>query len=152
MNILLNFCVRSNIFFKENAALVDQVAQIQENILCVKEERRFLLKKLIEHDPDLGGEMMVVPSFAKKVPVVKKKADGSVKKTGKKYKQQQQEKPESPPPAVAPIKKPMTIQFDQITNHPIYPICIGLSDFDLTVFNLGRIICDKPAFHTETAM
>jgi hypothetical protein len=113
----------------------------------------------MEHEQDLGGEMMVTQPV-KKVPVVKKKADGSVKKTGKKYKQQQQlqqqeqpEKPESPQPSVAPKSlQKMTIQFDQITNHPIYPICIGFSDFDLTVYNLGRIIFDKPAYHTETAM
>lgn len=39
------------IIFQENAALCDQVAQVQENILVVKEERRFLLKKLYQFEP-----------------------------------------------------------------------------------------------------
>ncbi|XP_013142692.1 PREDICTED: transforming growth factor beta regulator 1 [Papilio polytes] len=32
----------------ENAALCDEVAKIQENILIVKDERKFLLRKLLE--------------------------------------------------------------------------------------------------------
>lgn len=38
----------------ENAALCDQIAQIQEDIVISKEERRFLLKRLIKHESDLG--------------------------------------------------------------------------------------------------
>ncbi|CAH0714382.1 unnamed protein product, partial [Brenthis ino] len=34
----------------ENAALCDEVAKIQENIQIVKEERRFLLRKLLEYE------------------------------------------------------------------------------------------------------
>ncbi|OWR40848.1 Transforming growth factor beta regulated protein 1 [Danaus plexippus plexippus] len=36
----------------ENAALCDEVAKIQENIQIVKEERKFLLQKLLEHEND----------------------------------------------------------------------------------------------------
>ncbi|KPI92707.1 Transforming growth factor beta regulator 1 [Papilio xuthus] len=32
----------------ENAALCDEVAKIQENILIVKDERKFLLRKLLD--------------------------------------------------------------------------------------------------------
>lgn len=41
-------------YFQENAALCDEVAKIQESILIVKEERKFLLRKLLEyeHEPD----------------------------------------------------------------------------------------------------
>ncbi|RVE52392.1 hypothetical protein evm_003030 [Chilo suppressalis] len=40
----------------ENAALCDEVAKIQESILIVKEERKFLLRKLLEYenDPDVS--------------------------------------------------------------------------------------------------
>lgn len=38
---------------QENAALCDQVAHMQETILCVKEERKFLMRKLIELDNDI---------------------------------------------------------------------------------------------------
>ncbi|KAI8422295.1 hypothetical protein MSG28_006174 [Choristoneura fumiferana] len=33
----------------ENAALCDEVAKIQESILIVKDERKFLLRKLLEY-------------------------------------------------------------------------------------------------------
>lgn len=35
---------------QENGALCDKVAEIQENIITVKEERKFLLKKLLEYE------------------------------------------------------------------------------------------------------
>lgn len=38
--------------FQENAALCDEVAKIQENIQIVKEERRFLLRKLLEYEKE----------------------------------------------------------------------------------------------------
>lgn len=41
---------------QENAALCDQVAQMQENLVVVKEERLFLLRKLCQ----LQGEMETV--------------------------------------------------------------------------------------------
>lgn len=37
-------------YFQENAALCDEVAKIQESILIVKEERKFLLRKLLEYE------------------------------------------------------------------------------------------------------
>lgn len=39
--------------FKENAALCDQVAQMQENLMLVKEERLFLLRKLCQQQGDI---------------------------------------------------------------------------------------------------
>ncbi|XP_028032437.1 transforming growth factor beta regulator 1 [Bombyx mandarina] len=36
----------------ENAALCDEVAKIQESILIVKDERKFLLHKLLEYEND----------------------------------------------------------------------------------------------------
>lgn len=38
--------------FQENAALCDEVAKVQESILIVKDERRFLLHKLLEYEND----------------------------------------------------------------------------------------------------
>ncbi|CAK1601037.1 unnamed protein product [Parnassius mnemosyne] len=37
----------------ENAALCDEVAKIQENILIVKDERKFLLRKLLEYENEI---------------------------------------------------------------------------------------------------
>lgn len=38
---------------QENAALCDEVARIQESILIVKEERKFLLRKLLEYEHEV---------------------------------------------------------------------------------------------------
>lgn len=43
--------------YKENAALCDQVALMQERILIVKEERNFLLKKLQQLQPTAGKKV-----------------------------------------------------------------------------------------------
>ncbi|VVC89904.1 unnamed protein product [Leptidea sinapis] len=40
-------------FIIENAAICDEVAKIQENIQYVKDERKFLLRKLLEYENDL---------------------------------------------------------------------------------------------------
>lgn len=37
---------------QENAALCDEVAKVQESINIVKDERKFLLHKLIEYEND----------------------------------------------------------------------------------------------------
>ncbi|KAG6461124.1 hypothetical protein O3G_MSEX012435 [Manduca sexta] len=37
----------------ENAALCDEVAKIQESILIVKDERKFLLHKILEYEKDV---------------------------------------------------------------------------------------------------
>ncbi|KAJ2949847.1 hypothetical protein O0L34_g11163 [Tuta absoluta] len=37
----------------ENAALCDEVARIQETIVIVKEERKFLLRKLLEYENEV---------------------------------------------------------------------------------------------------
>nr|XP_034827264.1 transforming growth factor beta regulator 1 [Maniola hyperantus] len=46
----MKFKVKSLII--ENAALCDEVAKIQENIQIVKDERKFLLRKLLEYEND----------------------------------------------------------------------------------------------------
>jgi hypothetical protein len=103
-----------------------------------------LLKKLIEHENDL--EELTIP--LKKTPLAKKKSapsnpDGSAKKTAIVKK---------PKPSVANARKAEALSIEAITfdanNHPIYPIIIS----EFTVYNLGRIVFDKPGFHTETAI
>ncbi|CAK1540497.1 unnamed protein product [Leptosia nina] len=39
----------------ENAALCDEVAKVQENIQIVKDERKFLLHKLLEYENDVDN-------------------------------------------------------------------------------------------------
>ncbi|XP_059618625.1 transforming growth factor beta regulator 1 [Phlebotomus argentipes] len=134
----------------ENAALCDQVAQLQDNIVLVKEERRFLLKKLMEFEPP-DPEMFKNSSqdYIKRQSKKKVNLEGSapkVKGTGKpgrpslKSKQlaQQQVKTSTQPQMVE-----ITIDAN---GHPTqYPFSVG----HLTISSLGEIVYDRPGFHSE---
>uniref|UniRef100_A0A1B0CYH5 INO80 complex subunit E N-terminal domain-containing protein n=1 Tax=Phlebotomus papatasi TaxID=29031 RepID=A0A1B0CYH5_PHLPP len=132
----------------ENAALCDQVAQLQDNIVLVKEERRFLLKKLMEFEPP--DPEMFKNSSQEYMKKSKKKtnpdgtAPAKVKGTGKpgrpslKNKQLAQQQTKSQPQMVE-----ITIDAN---GHPTqYPFSVG----HLTISSLGEIVWDRPAFHTE---
>ncbi|XP_055682220.1 transforming growth factor beta regulator 1 [Lutzomyia longipalpis] len=132
----------------ENAALCDQVAQLQDNITVVKEERRFLLKKLMEFEPP-DPEMFrnANQEYMKKQG---KKKDGSapvkVKGTGKpgrpslKSKQLAQQQ-------AAKSQQPQMVEITIDANgYPTqYPFSVG----HLTIASLGEIIFDRQGFHTE---
>jgi len=47
---------------QENAALCDQVAHMQENLMLVKEERLFLLRKLCQQQGEMESNSMVARS------------------------------------------------------------------------------------------
>lgn len=49
--------------FQENAALLDEIAEVQELILIKQEERKYLLKKLCQYEPQTEME---VESLSKK--------------------------------------------------------------------------------------
>jgi len=44
---------------QENAALCDQVAHMQENLMLVKEERLFLLRKLCQQQGEMESTSMI---------------------------------------------------------------------------------------------
>lgn len=124
---------------QENAALCDHVAQIQENILCVKEERRFLFKKLLEHDPTLITEKP--PSAGGKKAKNKKRSNSEA---GNKI----VKKPPSPTNGDTQQRNQQiiqTISVDEI-GRPIYPINMGY----LSIHDLGEIIVDRPTYHTDS--
>ncbi|KAJ6648629.1 Transforming growth factor beta regulator 1 [Pseudolycoriella hygida] len=124
-----------------NAALCDQVVQIQENILCVKEERRFLFKRLMELDTDLLNELKPM-----------KTEDGGTvaKKIKKRSNSDASSKSRVSSTTKAPKKAEPTQPFVQTISinqngRPIYPITIG----NLSIHDLGAIIVDRPDYHTE---
>jgi hypothetical protein len=47
---------------QENAALCDQVAHMQENLMLVKEERLFLLRKLCQQQGEMESNSMIARS------------------------------------------------------------------------------------------
>lgn len=136
---------------QENSALCDQVSHIQEKVLCVKEERRFLLKKLIEYDKDillldvkpselpicngdLGSGLGVVDSMPNQAPKPRKpykKRDPNSKKTKKSHSKRKKQKIQ-PKQATIPAEEQA-----------------ASSDNSLTVFELGEIVVDRVGYHSE---
>ncbi|GAB0096609.1 transforming growth factor beta regulator 1 [Sergentomyia squamirostris] len=127
----------------ENAALCDQVAQLQDNIGVVKEERRYLLKKLMEFEPP-DPEMFKNSSqeFMKKQAKKRTNLDGTPRVKGR---------PGRPPnlkkQQMAQGKAAQMVEITIDANgHPTqYPFSVG----HLTISSLGEIVHDRPGFHTE---
>ncbi|KAJ8975328.1 hypothetical protein NQ317_008314 [Molorchus minor] len=67
-------------YVHENAALVDELEEVQMNIIIRKEERKFLLKKLCEYEPQIALE---VQNAAKDSPLPRP-SSSDTKKTKKK--------------------------------------------------------------------
>ncbi|CAH4037746.1 unnamed protein product [Pieris brassicae] len=70
----------------ENAALCDEVARVQENIQIVKDERKFLLCKLLEHENDTDSaqvyyrtDVMSISNGAKTKPKKRRSQEDSGK-------------------------------------------------------------------------
>ncbi|XP_077286892.1 transforming growth factor beta regulator 1 [Arctopsyche grandis] len=103
----------------ENSALCDEVAQIQQNILVVKEERKFLLKKLLEYEDDPEPCL----SYRNSASPTTSFSDN-----------------------ILPAKK-LKGKSNSEVQDPIGKLLpINLSN--LTVYSLGEIV-DKPLYHTE---
>lgn len=118
-------------YSQENAALCDQVAQVQENIVTVKDERRFLLRKLMDLDKDLAIELNKKQSQSSN--------DGTapVQTTRKPYKKRAKKQQQESQPVE-------TISVDS-NDPPSYPLDLGC----LQILNIGQIIYDRPNYHTE---
>ncbi|XP_070167410.1 transforming growth factor beta regulator 1 [Polyergus mexicanus] len=137
--------VKNTVF--ENAALCDQVAHMQENLMVVKEERLFLLRKLCQHQGEMESNSIVArsqsnnvnsPSFnpecATPKKTVKKKnpIDGSESKNKTKR-------------CNKTVRRVVQLIPLDIHGRPIFPIALG----DLTIYSLGEVVSDRIAYHTE---
>ncbi|XP_031623969.1 transforming growth factor beta regulator 1 [Contarinia nasturtii] len=111
----------------ENAALCDQVSQVQESIVSVKEERRFLLKRLMDKDSDLAKEL------SKKQSNDSGTATQSTRKPYKKRAKKQQ------------ATQPSDIVSLDSNDASSFPIDLGA----LKILSIGQIIYDRPHYHTE---
>lgn len=105
---------------QENAAICDQVAQVQESIVTVKEERRFLLKKLMDLDGDLAAELA-----SKALANNQQNAPTSTRKPYKKRAKKQKEEEKEIPPE--------------------FPIDLGA----LSILSIGEIVMDRPNYHND---
>ncbi|KAL3266296.1 hypothetical protein HHI36_010476 [Cryptolaemus montrouzieri] len=143
-------------YVHENAALVDELDEMNIQIIIRNEERKFLLKKLCEFEPLTANE---VQTFAKKtgnsvsggsVSVIesrkiKRKLSSSGEHVGKPESKSRSDR-KSNFRRTSKIKKRMVhpIPSDS-TGKPIFPIELGR----LTVYSLGEVIPDIPQFHSE---
>ncbi|XP_055859043.1 transforming growth factor beta regulator 1 [Episyrphus balteatus] len=143
----------------ENAALCDQIAQIQEDIIISKEERRFLLKRLIKHESDIeltlkqentaNGEVTTTPVVpkvpGKRGPKKRIKVEDETSSTTTTT--PKQPKNSSGKDKSTNSKKSTVIQkvpYDA-NGKPIFPINLG----GFVLHALGEIMAENTNFHTE---
>ncbi|KAH0956278.1 hypothetical protein HN011_006556 [Eciton burchellii] len=137
--------VKDTVF--ENAALCDQVAHMQENLMLVKEERLFLLRKLCQQQGEMESNSMIArsqsnnmnsPSFNPECATTKKTVKKRVSTDGTESKSKTKRYNKSARRVVQLI--PLDVH-----GRPIFPIALG----DLTIYSLGEVVSDRIAYHTE---
>ncbi|KAL6116402.1 tbrg1 [Pungitius sinensis] len=172
----LRKAARAMIF--ENAALRDEVAHLEEKFLRAKEERRFLLKSLLQYQSFSEGELLPTPSSSSHPPpgastsgaagasgpsgghnpasVVSTGEDGPLKKPKKERKERGRENGKEEFPKRMSKKRKLADGTRKLvqpialdsSGRPVFPIVLG----GLTVYSLGEIVTDRMLFHDECAI
>ncbi|XP_060929283.1 transforming growth factor beta regulator 1 isoform X1 [Limanda limanda] len=174
----LRKAARAMIF--ENAAVCDEVAHLEEKFLRAKEERRFLLKSLLQYQSFSEGDILPTPSSSAHPPVppvaltsVTTGASGlsgghslaSVVSTGedvplKKPKKERKERGRENGKEELPKKMTKKRKLMDGSRKLVQPISLdscGRPVFPivlggLTVYSLGEIITDRMLFNDECAI
>nr|XP_019950837.1 PREDICTED: transforming growth factor beta regulator 1 isoform X1 [Paralichthys olivaceus]XP_019950838.1 PREDICTED: transforming growth factor beta regulator 1 isoform X1 [Paralichthys olivaceus]XP_019950839.1 PREDICTED: transforming growth factor beta regulator 1 isoform X1 [Paralichthys olivaceus] len=174
----LRKAARAMIF--ENAAVCDEVAHLEEKFLRAKEERRFLMKSLLQYQSLSEGEILLTPSSSSLPPVpavaltsVPAGASGlsgghnlaSVVSTGeegplKKPKKERKERGRENGKEELPKKMSKKRKLMDGSRKLVQPIPLDSSGRPvfpivlggLTVYSLGEIITDRMLFHDECAI
>ncbi|XP_034949262.1 transforming growth factor beta regulator 1 [Chelonus insularis] len=144
--------VKDTVF--ENAALCDQVAQTQETLVIAKEERLFLLRKLLQ----LQGEPQDSSSLSNRIQInhvnnFHINSDVSTPKRSTKKRNSLDTlnlSGEINPKTKAKRSNKATRRVVQlipldIHGRPLFPISLG----DLTVYSLGEVVSDRIHYHAE---
>lgn len=172
----LRKAARAMIF--ENAALCDEIAHLEEKFVRAKEERRFLLKSLLQHQSLPEGELHSATSTSASAPAAFSSTgaggsilgvpavlgpsapggeDGGSKKSKKDRKDRGRENgKEDVLKKVSKKKKVLEGGARKLvqpipldaSGRPVFPIVLG----GLTVYSLGEIIPDRPHFHDDSAI
>ncbi|XP_062598210.1 transforming growth factor beta regulator 1-like [Saccostrea cucullata] len=152
-----------------NASICDEVVHVEEKIAKAKEERRFLLRKLLHYESLKDGlpapgkvspggssskSMMSVAEGNPEPTIIKskskKKSSGGADKrksatvvptVAKEILETMQTKPKKSKSQVTKRVVP-PLQLDSM-GRPIFPLVMG----DLTLHSLGEIVVDRPSFH-----
>ncbi|XP_056398394.1 transforming growth factor beta regulator 1 [Hyla sarda] len=154
----------------ENAALCDEIARLESKFVRAKEERRFLLKRLLqlqalsEDDPagthssglSLGFDMAGLSDGNLEMGLSSAVEDGDRKKTKKDRREKGKENKAEVMKKLSKKKKMsegatrrwvQPILLDPC-GRPVFPIVLD----GLTVYSLGEIISDRSSFHDKTAI
>ncbi|KAK2894849.1 hypothetical protein Q8A67_012078 [Cirrhinus molitorella] len=172
----LRKAARAMIF--ENAALYDEIAHLEEKFVRAKEERRFLLKSLLQYQSLAEGESVPTPSCSTHPPVTLSSStpggatlpgshsqatglsgseDSLLKKPKKERKERGRENGREElmkkickkrKVAEGGLRKLVQPISLDSSGRPVFPIVLG----GLTVYSLGEIITDRALFHDETAI
>lgn len=157
----------------ENAAICDEIARLEEKFLKAKEERRYLLKKLLQLQALTEGEPQApAPSHSSSLPLAYGVASsvgtlpgagpgtGAEEPFGKKSKKEKKErgkennklevlkktsKKKKMEGGARKLVRPIALD---PSGRPVFPIGLG----GLTVYSLGEIITNRPGFHDESAI
>ncbi|XP_066590083.1 transforming growth factor beta regulator 1 [Prorops nasuta] len=131
----------------ENAALCDQVAHMQENLMVVKEERLFLLRKLCQQQGEGDPATLLAKAQSNNINTPNFNMEGiTPKKSVKKRNSTESSEPKNKAKRYnkAARRVVQLIPLD-IHGRPIFPISLN----DLTVYSLGEVVFDRHAYHTE---
>ncbi|XP_028818784.1 transforming growth factor beta regulator 1 isoform X2 [Denticeps clupeoides] len=172
----LRKAARTMIF--ENAALCDEIAHLEEKFVRAKEERRFLLKSLLQYQSLSEGELLSTPTTNTHNPAVfNPSSAGTPSVTGghsqapgtsatednlpKKPKKERKERGKENGKEEVPRKMSKKRRVAEggarklvqpipldSSGRPVFPIVLG----GLTVYSLGEIITDRARFHDEAAI
>ncbi|KAK3610418.1 hypothetical protein CHS0354_016597 [Potamilus streckersoni] len=146
-----------------NAAICDEVVRVDEKTAKVREDRRFLLRKLLHYQSVTDGQSPA-PCTAVSTSIIKNSLeDTQVTKTKSKKKtnttsaekkkmtrdilatlnpKTKRSRPQGSSKYVVP-----PIPLDPV-GRPIFPLTIG----DLSIHSVGEIMPDRPGFHTSTCI
>ncbi|XP_028611589.1 transforming growth factor beta regulator 1 [Grammomys surdaster] len=157
----------------ENASICDEIARLEEKFLKAKEERRYLLKKLLQiHALTEGEPQAAAPSHSSSLPLAYgvSSSVGTIQGAGpstgaeeplaKKSKKEKKEKGKENSKlevlkktskkkkmegGARKVVRPIALD---PSGQPVFPIGLG----GLTVYSLGEIITNRPGFHDENAI
>ncbi|XP_043277978.1 transforming growth factor beta regulator 1 [Venturia canescens] len=142
--------VKNTVF--ENAALCDQVAQMQENLVAVKEERLFLLRKLCQQQGECDPANIMSKAQPSNLSVLVPQVENptpkkSIKKRNSVDGVNSGEMTVKGKPKRCSKTNKRLVQLIPLDIHgrPIFPIALG----DLTVYSLGEVVSDRMSYHTE---
>ncbi|XP_057656308.1 transforming growth factor beta regulator 1 [Diorhabda carinulata] len=142
-------------YVHENAAMVDELEEIQMKIIIRKEERKFLLKKLCEYEPQVALEVQNAakdgPSYKSNVPNSSTIGNSNSDKKSKKKIDSTERRSSGMKSRKSSSKSRKKVVQPVPVDHngkPVFPIELGR----LTLHSLGEVVYNRPEFHSENAI